>query len=221
MIIVNDIDQGTDDWFKAKAGIPSASNFNKIITSTGKLSATRDEYMDQLADEYIKGKVEKTYISPDMKEGNLREGESRDLYSFLCDRDVHQVGMVFKDSMKKYMCSPDGMILKNYDTEAEGATIVYDGYITDWGLELKNVLGKTQIGYLKKKRLPPKYFHQVQGSMLVTGLGRWDFFTYSPGYPPFWLKVERDEKFIKILEEELDRFCYDLAMLIKEIKEMA
>uniref|UniRef100_A0A6H1ZG50 Putative exonuclease n=1 Tax=viral metagenome TaxID=1070528 RepID=A0A6H1ZG50_9ZZZZ len=201
MITVN-IEQGSPEWFAEKAGKPSASNFDKIVTTKGEPSKSSIGYMYQLAAEAITGQVEHGYTNPNMEEGIRREEESRNLYEMMFDFAVKQVGFVYPDEQKKYGCSPDGIIENSH------------------GLEMKNVLPKTQVAYLLNGGLPTDYFQQVHGSMLVTGFGRWDFMSYSPGLKPFILHVERDEKFISKLKQHLDDFCGSLAMMVKKIREM-
>jgi len=41
-----------------------------------------------------------------------------------------------------------------------------------------------------------------------------------PGLPPLILSIKRDEKFLSALATELDKFCLELAQMIKKIKEM-
>ena len=40
--------QGSVEWFEARLGIPTASEFSRIVTPTGKLSASRHAYMGEL-----------------------------------------------------------------------------------------------------------------------------------------------------------------------------
>ena len=40
--------QGSVEWFEARLGIPTASEFSRIVTPTGKLSAARVTYMGEL-----------------------------------------------------------------------------------------------------------------------------------------------------------------------------
>ena len=195
-----DTTQGSPEWFAEKAGKPGASSFDKIITTTGQPSKQAQGYLYQLAAEAITGQVEQGYQSSAMTQGIEREAESRTLYELINGVEVQQVGFVYADEQKMYGCSPDG--------------IVND----EWGLELKNVLPKTQVAYLLNGGLPSDYFCQVQGSLLVTGFDRWDFFTYSPGLDPFQLSVERDEKFIAKLKEQLEKFCFELAMIVKKLR---
>ncbi len=201
-MIILDMPQLSPEWFSEHAGKPGASSFNKIVTMKGEPSKQREGYLHQLAAEAITGKKEKTYMSAAMAEGIERENESRLLYELMEGVEVHQVGMVYPDEQKRYLCSPDGLV---------------NDLGKMHGLEMKNVIGKTQVAYLLKSKLPSEYFIQVQGSMLVTGFKRWDFFSYHPGLSPLHIKVKRDENFISKLAKELDTFCDQLALTIKKL----
>ena len=48
--------QGTQEWIDARLGIPSASNYSKLITTKGKRSASFDGYCMGLAAEVLTGK---------------------------------------------------------------------------------------------------------------------------------------------------------------------
>ena len=43
-----DVEQGSRAWIEARLGIPTASEFSRIVTPGGKLSASRDEYAGKL-----------------------------------------------------------------------------------------------------------------------------------------------------------------------------
>jgi hypothetical protein len=201
MIILDKIVQNSPEWFAEKLGKPSSSDFKKIHTSTGKRSSQRKAYMYKLAGERISGKREETYRSANMGMGNEREDQSRKIYEFYNDVEVEEIGLVYRNEDKKYLCSPDGIINREY------------------GLEMKNVIQKTQIKRLIDGKLPTEYFPQVQGSLLITGYKRWDFLSYCPLMPELILTVKRDEKYIKQLEVALDIFVLELDSLVADIKE--
>lgn len=204
MIVVN-LTQGSQEWLAEKLGKPSASNASKLITTEGKPSKQRGGYMDELAAEIITGKSEEGYKSQIMTElGNEREDESRKLYELIHNVEVEQVGVIYKDEKKQFLCSPDG-IIKAPKKQS-------------YGLELKNVLGKTQVGRLRDNCLPTEYFSQIQFSLYVTGFEFWQFLSYAPGMKPLIVRVERDEKFIKALSVELELFCGQLQDLVNQIK---
>ncbi len=199
-MILFDCVQGSDQWIKEKLGKPSASNASKIITNSGERSKQAESYMYELAAEVITQHKFESYQNENMLMGIEREKEARRCYEFLHDVEVKQAGIIYKDESKKFLCSPDGIINGKY------------------GLELKNVLPKTQVKYLLDDKMPSEYFSQVQFSLFVSGFNFWDFMSYSPGLKPLIITVERDEKFLEALEIELEKFCQDLKEIIEKIK---
>jgi len=200
MIIVN-LDQGSEAWFKEKLGKPSASNISKIITNEGKPSKQRLGYLYELAGEIITGKQEEGYKNANMETGNERESESRSYYELTHNVEIEQVGVIYKDEKKRFLCSPDGI-------KQAGK----------FGLELKNVLPKTQVKYLLDNCLPSDYFGQCQMSLYITGFDYWQFLSYVPNMPPFLIKVEPDKEYQKALAVELELFCDELDNVVKKLR---
>ena len=201
MIIIDDIKQGTPEWLAEKLGKPSASNIDKIITNDGKLSKQREGYLYELAGEVITGRQENSFKSAAMEQGTERENESRNFFEFISGATIKQVGVIYKDERKLFLCSPDGILEDKKE-----------------GLELKNPLAKTQIKYLLDGKLPSEYYGQIQMSLYVTGYDYWNFVSYVPGMKPLILRVTRDEKFIKALKVELEIFTQELNKLVEKIK---
>jgi hypothetical protein len=199
MIIV-DCKQGEEVWFKEKLGKPSASNASKLITNSGEPSKQRTAYIYELVAEILTNKREEGFKNENILMGQEREAESRQLYELINNVEVTQVGVVYKDNKKQFLCSPDGIINNEY------------------GLELKNVLPKTQVKNLLDGGVPSEYFSQIQFSLYVTGFKRWDFMTYSPALPVHIIKVERNEVFIKALKVELELFCRELAIVEEKLR---
>lgn len=195
-----DCEQGSEQWFSEKLGKPSASNASKIITNDGKPSKSRTSYLYELAGERLTGRREEGYKNGNMIAGNEREDESRKYYELTHDVNVARVGVIYKDEAKRFLCSPDGIVNNEY------------------GLELKNVLPKTQVKYLLDNVIPDEYFSQVQFSLYVTDFKRWDFLSYVPAMKPLLVKVERDERFIEALHVELNKFCDELEQIVTKLK---
>jgi len=202
MIIIDDIEQGSERWFLEKLGKPSSSNFDKIVTSKGERSKQRKEYMYRLAGERVSGTPTETYSNSNMERGIFLEGEATGLFGLLKGVGVERVGMCYPDESKKYLCSPDGLL-----TECESG-----------GLEVKCPLIHTHVGYLLGNKLPTKYIAQVQGSMLVTGFTDYFFMSYYPELPPLIIKCVRDEDFIAKLKKELEIFCIELDEITEKLK---
>lgn len=173
---IHDCQQGSREWFALRRGVPTASNFGKLITAkTGKLSASADDYICELiAELHFLGAHEDPPVSAAMRHGIDCEPEARKWYSLDKNQDVKQVGFCMDDD-GRYGCSPDGMVGD-------------DGL-----LELKCPQGKTQVAYLLDGGLPSEYRAQVHGQLIVTGRQWCDFLSYCPGLPPLLLRVEPDE----------------------------
>lgn len=201
-MITMDVPQYSDEWWSARTGIPSASCFDKIVTSRGAPSKQRTNYLYQLAGERIAGAKVETYQSAAMERGVALEEEARKLFELTHDVEVRQVGLCYFDERKRFSCSPDGLM----------------AYA---GLEIKCPLIHTHVGYILDGKLPTDYVQQVQGSMLVTGLPLWWFLSYYPGLPPLVVEVEMDFKFTSALKVELDEFCDELDDLEAKLRKLA
>lgn len=184
MNVIN-CEQGSPEWFGCRAGIPTASAFDKIITSTGKASTQADTYINQLLCEQMAGQSEGLEPTEWMLRGIEMEAEARSFYELETGRDVEQVGFIVGDGCG---CSPDGVIGD-------------DGLI-----EIKCPKPTTHVGYLRAGKLPSKYVPQVQGQLWVCGRDWCDFLSYCPGLPPLLVRVDRDQGFIDSLSAAMLKF---------------
>jgi len=205
MYIPENIVQYEPAWWEARLGIPTASAFNKIITATGKPSDQAQKYMYQLATEQVTGVYAgNDYQNKAMERGHEMETHARTLFEMAQGVEVKQVGLCYSDEQKKYAMSPDGLLdeagLEIYCPESPAA--VYCLLNPD-----------KAIAHAKK-------FQQIQGSLLISEFEKWWFEMYYPGLPPLFLEVRRDEVFIAKLKAELDKFCVDLALTVRKLKDL-
>ena len=198
MICLN-VEQGSDDWFKARLGIPTASEFDKIVTTKGEPSKQAQKYLYQLAGEKVSGFKDEPYTNAAMLRGSQLEAEAKEFYTLTQEVDIEEVGFCFMDEKRKFGCSPDGLVGE-------------DGLI-----EIKCPLVSTHVGYLLDGGLPTEYFQQVQGQLFVTGRKWTDFISYFPGLKPLKIRVFRDEAFISKLRDALNSFCLELDEVVKQI----
>ena len=193
-----ELEQRSPEWFKARSGIPTASEFNTIITTDGKPSKQRQKYMYALVGERLGGIVDESYQSFAMLQGIEKEKEARALYQLIVE-PVEEVGFCLSDC-GRFGCSPDGLVGDN------GA------------VEIKCPLIYTHVGYLIENDLPADYYTQVQGQLLVTGRKWCDFVSYFPGLKPLIIRETPDEVFQKCLKKELELFCNELDELVKKLQ---
>jgi hypothetical protein len=203
-MIILDHEQGSDEWFASRLGRPSASMFNKLITSTGKPSTSASKYIDELVDERLNGVRAPVYVNEHMERGTRLEPEAREYYEFLTDQQVTEYGFILDDS-EEFGCSPDGLI-KDNDGNFEG------------GLEVK--CPANMVGYHRdNKSFVTKYKQQVMGCMMITGAKWWDLMAYSDKKPHHLIiRVERDEEYIEKLAAEIDKA---VTIIINETEKLA
>lgn len=179
--------QGSQEWHIAKLGIPSASNFDKIITPGGKASASAVKYQHRLlAERLLRQPVEDVHTAW-MDRGTGLEPDARRYYELQRDMTVQQVGFLVHES-GRYGASPDALV-------GEAGL-----------LEIKCPTPPVHVGYLLST-IGDEYKPQIQGQLLVSGREWVDFLSFNPDLPPALVRVHRDEKFIASLQGLLEAFC--------------
>lgn len=195
MMQIFNMDQGGDEWFQARLGIPTASKFATVMAKgEGK---TRSEYMRKLAGEIITGEVTESFSNSHTERGKEMEDEARQTYAFINSVEPELVGFIRNGDKG---ASPDSLI----------------GVIG--GLEIKTALPHIQIDRLERNRMPPEHKAQVQGNLWVSDREWWDFVSYWPRLPMLCVRVFRDEDYIKTMSDEIDRFNDEKAALIERIR---
>lgn len=199
-MIILDIEQGTDEWFNARLGIPTASRFKDIITpAKGDKSKSYKNYMYELiAEKLTKGK-EDFFKSEWMERGNEIEPLARSSYEFLHDVNVQEIGMILNND-RTIGISPDGLIGDN------------------GGLEIKCPKPSTIVKYMLAGDLPLEYKPQVMGSLWVSEREYWDFFAFHPHMDYFQLRVYRDESYIKKMDQHINDFVDEMLESYEKIK---
>ena len=110
-MIVHDCIQGTTEWLSVRAGIPTASMFDQIITpKTGKLSTSSEGYMLRLlAERILKRPIEQQAFSGWMDRGSAMESDAVAFYEFQRSLDTVKVGFITNDA-GTIGASPDRLV---------------------------------------------------------------------------------------------------------------
>ena len=182
--------QNSEDWYKARLGIPTASRFSDIMA--GGRGLTRATYMNELLSEWMSGRKASSFSNHHMERGHRLEPEAAAQYAFEREADLYEVGFVV-DHELRVGCSPDRLV------GAEGL------------LEIKCPLGKSVIEAIMAGTTGKKYLAQVQGQMWITGYDWCDLVLYSPGHPLFVERIERDEELIDQLADKVKQFNDELS----------
>lgn len=197
--------QGSDEWYQARLGKITGSVFDKIVTPTGKLSASHEQIINKAVAELIMGETEDTYQSDAMLRGQSLEHDALKFFNFTKGYEFTKVGFL------------QGT---NEDGEDEGWGISPDGYDDKKGLELKCPLAHTHLAYLSGEKLPKEYLQQVQGALWATGKEIWVFGSYHPDFPCFSIEVEPDLKLHKAFDEHIPYCCELIQAKFQKLKEM-
>jgi len=187
-MIIHDIEQGTDDWFLLRAGIPTASEFSKLITSKGEPSKSMPAYAMTLAAEKYAGKPLEGFDGNGWTErGKELEEAAKAAYSFVTGLEGKDVGFITDDD-KEYGCSPDWLVGEGL---AEFKCLKTENHV------------KTMLYYKKHDRCPTDYVQQTQGQMFVTGKEWCDLVFYHPDLPLVVIRQTPDKAVIEGLTKQL------------------
>jgi putative phage-type endonuclease len=199
------IEQRTEEWFKQRLGKVTASAISNVIakTKTGP-SASRENYSTQLTLERLTGQQAEFYTNAAMEWGTATEPQARQHYEIYRDVFVDEVGFITHPLIEMAGASPDGFVGE-------------DGLV-----EIKCPESKTQMETLLNQKVPTKYMPQMQWQLACTGRKWCDFVSFDPRMPEnlqiFVQRVERNDLYIKMLEEEVTLFLAEIDEKVKILR---
>jgi len=181
--------QGSLEWLVARSGIPTASEFDQILTPefkvrTGQMPAS---YLAKKVAEWWQGGPLPGFTGLDMDFGHILEDEALPWYELECGEKVQRVAFITNDE-GTIGCSPDGLIGD------------------DGGIEVKSPEAHTHVKYLLANEVPKDYIVQVHGSMYVTGRPWWKFLSYRRRFPMLVFTLERDDEIQESIDTALRTF---------------
>lgn len=196
-----DVEQSSPEWFYARMGMPTASEFSTCMASGkgGAESKTRTTYLRKLAGEVITRCPSESFTNIHLERGKEMESEARDWY---CEQrgptiKPERIGFVINGPKG---CSPDSFIG------------------SDGMLEIKTQLPHLLIGTLRADQFPPEHLAQCQGGLWVCEREWIDIAVYWPLMPMFIKRIYRDESYIQKISDAVDRFNEDLAKEVDFIR---
>lgn len=200
-MIVHDCEQNSPEWHLLRAGIPTASSFDKIVTPSGARSGQQEKYKFRLLAERILGHAIEERYTWSMERGSTLEKSAVSYYENIRDLDTVAVGFITDDA-EHYGASPDR-------------------FVGDSGLlECKCPELETHMMYLMSEGSAYKdYKVQCQGQLWVTGREWVDLLSYFPGMPWALQRIERDEKLIEAITNYVPKFCVELEELCELAKQ--
>lgn len=196
MKIHRDIAQGSQDWFAARRGIPTASEFHLVVTPTrGDLSKSARKYAYRLLAERLLNFTTQTLEGQHwIERGKDLEPMAVNQFELVLGIETEPVGLIVTDD-GALAASPDRLVIGRPEA-----------------VEIKCPAPHTHIGYLLDGP-SDDYRPQVQGQLLVGKLELVHFYSYSERMPPCLVSTPRDEPYIEKLSTTLGQFGEMLAQL--------
>ncbi len=201
-MLVHDVEQGSPEWFQLRLGIPTASEFGRIVTpKKWQPAAGADGYINELIAEWVNAAPIEPYQSGFMERGTELQQEAAGWYALEFDAQLTTVGFVTNDD-GTVGCSPDALVGD------------------DGGLEIKVPALKTHIGYMRDpESLIAAYRPQVIGCLWLCEREWWDIISYSPVTHQVRCRVYRDAM-LDQLRVMVMEFSSRLRLTQKEIIDM-
>jgi len=193
----------TPELAEVRHGRITASQFYRIITGGPRAWATYAAELRQARSEPFDAEsFNGAGCSAATKWGNEYESTAADRYAFATGYHVtrpapFQTHPDFDD----IGCSPDGLV------RVDAATLA--------GLEIKVPYNAANHVTHRVYGMPDQHAPQVQGSLWITGLDRWDFVSFDPRAMDaeqnpvgslYYQEITRDEPYIQRLESKILQF---------------
>jgi putative phage-type endonuclease len=202
-------EQGTESWFADRLGKVTASRLADVIakTKTG-YSASRANYMTQLVLERITQTRAESFSNAAMAWGTEQEPFARAAYEAHTGQMVEEVGFMPHPTIEAAGASPDGL--------------VGDGMV-----EIKCPSSSTALEvwltYSQGNNpVDAKYYAQMQWQMRCADRAWCDYVVFDPRMPAkaqlFIFRVERNNDWLKIAEDEVLKFLAEVDAKVKSLK---
>lgn len=197
--------QGSAEWLYQRVGYCTASRFCDVVKKLkkGGPSKERQNYAMELVIERITGQPSDHWTSAAMLWGTEQEQKSGMEYEAATGVMLEPVGFIKHPTLSWVGASPDGLIGD------------------DGGFESKSPFNSVNHIYTLLDGMPEEHMAQCQGGMWITGREWWDFQSFDPRLPEplrrYVQRVERDVKYIAMLEAEVVTFLAEVAEVVQRL----
>lgn len=224
-MIVHNVKQGSLEWQELRLGIPTASNFHRIVTpATCDLSVSCAPYAWHLIAERLLGYPIESPTTALMDRGSALEAEAVKWYEFDRDADAVKVGFMTTDD-GRIGASPDRLVgddgllevkcpqANNHVGYVLGGLGTFDSEAWERPKKGASVEAILRARILAGQQCSTDYWPQIQGQMWISERRWCDILSYHPGLTSSVLRVSRDDAYIAKLSRAVEAFadCVDAA----------
>lgn len=204
-MIVHDIEQRSEAWFKARLGRLTGSTASDMLATikSGEAAVRRDLRV-RLVVERLTGRTQEDgYTNAAMQRGTEKEPDALAAYEASTGLVAWPIGFLAHDDLMAG-CSPDGLV-------DDGAGL----------LELKCPKSATHLSYIKSGKVPANHIPQLTHNLWITGALWADFVSFDDRFPTE-LQIVR----YRLLASDVDLKAYELMVRLflaevdKEVAEL-
>jgi len=203
-------EQGSDAWFADRLGKVTASRLADVLakTKTG-YSASRTNYMTQLVLERITQTKAEFYSNAAMQWGTEQEPFARAAYEAHTGQMVEEVGFIPHPEIEAAGASPDGLVGDDgmVEIKCPSSSTALEVWLTH-----------SQGG----NPVDAKYYAQMQWQMRCAARAWCDYLVFDARMPTkaqlFIYRVNRDDAWLKVAEEEVTTFLAELDAKVTAFK---
>jgi len=207
----DDVEQGSEDWFRLRLGLCTASVFGTIMAEgkDGDASKSRQKLLYRMAAEIISNVPAETYSNDHMQRGIEMEPKAIEHYEFTHQCEIERTGFVRRtihDPLygdRVVGASPDGLIRAKKKV-----------------LQVKTMLPPLIVALVDSgKPFPSEHRAQCQGELWVTGFDSVDLQIFYEGFPvaPVFT-LFREDAYMREIDRACEIFQHDLQRTVAGIK---
>lgn len=194
-----DVAQGSGEWMKLRAGRPTASNFDQVMTpKMMKPSESRKKYGCRLiAERVMNWQADSLETIKHIADGKENEPLAVAKMELVYDISSELIGFVSTDD-GRFGASPDRVA--GVSPAKDRVSIVSEVKAPTVPIQMERLIFGDNDAYRCQR----------QGQLWVAAADKAIFFSYNPRMPDYMIEDGRDEEFIGKLVDCLERFADEL-----------
>lgn len=218
-MIIHNVKQGSYEWQQLRLGIPTASEFHRIITPANvDLSVSCASYAWHLIAERILGYPIESPTTALMDRGTHMEREAVKWYEFDRDCDAIPVGLL-TTADGRFGASPDRLVgdegllevkcpqANNHLGYLLGGLGAFDSGAWERPAKGADKEAIARARIMAGQHCADDHLPQVMGQLWISGRQWCDILSYHPGMPSTVERIVRDEEYIAKLARAVEAFA--------------
>jgi hypothetical protein len=205
--------QGSPEWYRIRSRIPTSSEFDQVITpEQGKPAKARFKYACRiLAGRLLNWQADSLERVENIARGRTNEPLAVAALEEIFEVDTRPVGLITSDD-GRFGASPDRVA--DVSREGDSVGIVVEAKCPTIPIQMERLL------FSDDPKVAGAYKCQRQGHLLVAEADKALFVSFHPQMPLFEVETGRDEAFLALMSDCLERFSDELDELEEKARKL-